>query len=193
MISDKDEIEKTYAKNFYIGERIVANNDGYYDGGQYPKLAFGVRMCGHGIGINVLDKSKRYVCPDCVNRPEEPNEQIHTKYYLQSPLLMAFINGASLPEEHFIRQEANRLADKVISEDFLHTAGTLVGYDPGLLLLLFAKYRPELTAKVRQFVLDIRDDVGAWYEYYCKGKACCTPYRPWESALNCEAVIRTTK
>ena len=47
----------------------------------------------------------------------------------------------------------------------------------------------EMQQSVAKTALDVVDDVGAWSEYYVKGKPYNTRYRPWESGINLEALL----
>ena len=66
--------------------------------------------------------------------------------------------------------------------------GKITGYDPGLLLSLL-KSRSEPAEELERLLLDLRDDAGAWSEYYVDRRPSGTMYRPWESGLNCEALL----
>ena len=44
--------------------------------------------------------------------------------------------------------------------------------------------------KMLHMALDAVDDTGVWVEYYADGAPCGCRYRPYESGINIEAVVR---
>ena len=65
-----------------------------------------------------------------------------------------------------------------------------VGYDYGL--ILYAMLRTGIGEPVELYreTLAIVDETGAWSEYYLDGVPSGTRCRPWESAINLEALLR---
>lgn len=63
------------------------------------------------------------------------------------------------------------------------------GYDYGLLLYNAVKLNHPPKDRVLKKTLGVLDPTGAWVEYYNNDKPYNCRTRPWESAVNIEAVI----
>jgi hypothetical protein len=68
-----------------------------------------------------------------------------------------------------------------------------LGYDYGLMLYNMVKLNIPLKEKVLGKMLDILDPTGAWVEYYDNDVPYSCRTRPWESAINIEAVVEYIK
>ena len=68
-----------------------------------------------------------------------------------------------------------------------------LGYDYGLLLYNLVKLNDPLKEKLVRKTLRLLDPTGAWVEYYDNDKPYNCRTRPWESAMNIEAVIEYIK
>ena len=64
-----------------------------------------------------------------------------------------------------------------------------VGYEYGLLLNALAELELPEAALMYERTLAMTDEVGAWSEYYLNDVPNGTRCRPWESAINLEALI----
>ena len=64
-----------------------------------------------------------------------------------------------------------------------------VGYDLGLAAYAVQRYLPDLSETMLKGMLNLRDSVGAWTEYYVDDKPNGCMYRPWESAINISALL----
>ena len=60
----------------------------------------------------------------------------------------------------------------------------------GFLLLGMDRIRHPQAGALARRTLDLLDPTGAWVEYYADGKPQGTRCRPWESAINCLAILR---
>ena len=67
--------------------------------------------------------------------------------------------------------------------------GKIVGYDLGMLLYALTELHDPLAGPVYTKALQMVDPTGAWAEYYINGVPHLTRCRPWESAINLEAVL----
>ncbi len=68
-----------------------------------------------------------------------------------------------------------------------------VGYDYGLVLYSMLQTGSKGQHEVYRKTLDIVDETGAWSEYYEGEPPGGTRCRPWESAINLEALIKYAK
>ena len=64
-----------------------------------------------------------------------------------------------------------------------------VGYDYGLVLYAMLQTGSVGSGEIYAKTLDIVDEIGAWSEYYLGDVPSGTRCRPWESAINLEALI----
>ncbi|MBE6904115.1 MAG: hypothetical protein E7480_05855 [Ruminococcaceae bacterium] len=186
--NDIEIIEKSFKKNFFVDGVLMCNNPHYYDGVGEPKFRNGIRMCGHGLGVGVLNKNHRYVCFNCYDKPDAPNESYNKLYHLQSPLLMAIYVGSTLIDKEILDGECEKLAQKFLDNGCRCYDEKVVGYDYGIMIYALKDRHPELIEKLKKTIVDMRDDCGAWSEYYLEGLPSGTMYRPWESGINLEAL-----
>ena len=64
-----------------------------------------------------------------------------------------------------------------------------VGYDYGLVLYGMLQTGSEGAGEIYAKTLEIVDEIGAWSEYYLGEVPSGTRCRPWESAINLEALL----
>jgi len=87
-----------------------------------------------------------------------------------------------------------------LAKDFIETGafqgvdaplvpGKIVGYDIGMLLYALTELHDPLAGPVYAKALQMVDPTGAWVEYYINGVPHLTRCRPWESAINLEALL----
>ena len=190
LAADIEAVESTFAGNFYVDGKIAGNNRFYYGEGEQPRFRNGIRLCGHGLGIGVLDKSNRYVCWDCCRKPPRENKEFETIYFLSSPVLMSIYVHSNLPDKELVNRQIDDIAAELVKNNFVYKPDKVVGYDLGVLIYAFRERHAELIPRLKQMVLDMRDDVGAWSEYYVNSLPSGVMYRPWESGINCEALLK---
>ena len=77
-----------------------------------------------------------------------------------------------------------RKTGKISSQD------RILGYDFGMFLYALADCGDPLAADVYDRMMALRDDSGAWVEYYVDGQPSGCRCRPWESGINIEAAIK---
>ena len=189
LTADVSGIEATFGKNFYVDGKIACNNRHYYGEGEQPKFRNGIRLCGHGLGVGVLDKSGRYVCWDCYRKAPRENPEWNTLYFLDSPVLMSLYVDSDLLDKELVDRQIDAIADQLVKNNFVYKPDKVVGYDLGILIYAFRERHSELIPRLRQMVLDMRDELGAWSEYYVDSLPSGTMYRPWESGINLESLL----
>jgi hypothetical protein len=64
-----------------------------------------------------------------------------------------------------------------------------VGYDYGFLLYALTALGDPQAGDLYEKTLSLRDPAGAWVEYYLDHRPAGTRCRPWESAINLEALL----
>jgi hypothetical protein len=66
----------------------------------------------------------------------------------------------------------------------------VTGLDYGMFLYALVTFNHPLKDEVYKKMMSLRDEAGAWVEYYSDGKPMGCRCRPWESAINMEAAIK---
>jgi hypothetical protein len=191
---------RLYRDNFWREGRLLTNNPARLAGGKVPRFRHGVceRCSDEGTvrGIEWTERSPagRYLCPRCLARGP---------YLATSPTIYELLSVSLTPiyfrSSLFILDELRPLVESIARlfeetgrlpsrPDDLH--GTTVGYDYGLLLFALAKLKHPLGDRLYDLSLSLLDSAGAWVEYYLDHHPAGTRCRPWESAINIEALIQ---
>ena len=179
--------------------RLYANRPAFYSEGEEPPVRYGVYQCGHGMGpCACRNPDGVYVCPDCADKTIEglrANED--TRYSLPSAVLMPAVAGSP-----FMRTPSARRCVEEMRRSFLENGsltgrkGRMVGYELGELLLalrFLGMDTPEDTASIAARLMEIRDETGAWVEYYVDGVPTGCMCRPWESGINAAGLTETAR
>jgi hypothetical protein len=173
---------EAYKANFYRDGRLAANNPARRKNLVYAEKRIGVcEACGRFTDL--CSAGGYYVCADCAGkaRPEKRGEI----YYINAvPLTMLYLRTDILrPEE--LRRQISEVEKRLESG-----AGKVVGYEYGMLLNAKLLYGDENARHWLDKLLALVDDSGVYSEYYVDSKPRNCSYRPWESAINAEAVYR---
>ena len=203
------EVRRRFRENFWDGTTVVTNNPTRLDHIEAPRFRHGVcervgpnctlRGNGGPSGIDWLEKdaNNRYQCPVCLALGALPPAQRRTYKLISVSLTPCYLNA-----ELFLPEEMEPLVKRVY-ENF-HETGVLtsrtdaesvsenkrsVGYDYGFILNAMTKTRHRHAEEVYRKTLSIVDETGAWSEYYLDNIPSGTRCRPWESAINLEALI----
>ena len=178
--ADREEIEKCYKARFF-GE------DGTFycncpDSGFAPTIRpGGPLLCGHGLGMGFRNKNGDYVCPDCLNKDLPPffPGLYGRRFSIEAAVLCpAFVGASLIPDD-----TAKKIAEKVLES--LPSRRRFVGYEYGMAL-----YTLGYDADTVDRMMSIKDEFGAWSEYYENGEQAGTRCRPWETAINLTALIK---
>jgi hypothetical protein len=193
-----------YKSNFIEGGKFYANNPNREKVAGTPRFRFG--FCAlHGrdqktplITWTERDEYGRYVCPDCRNKivPLRNPVDHQKRYVLNSVSLIP----AYLESDIFTPDEIKEIIKPGV--ELYKAKGSVpsniegvrsLGYDYGLLLYNLVKLNDPLKEKLVRKTLHILDPTGAWVEYYDNDKPYNCRTRPWESAINIEALIEYLK
>ena len=68
-----------------------------------------------------------------------------------------------------------------------------LGYDYGLFLYAMSMLKHSLRVPALAAMLEVLDETGAWVEYYDNKKPFNCRCRPWESAINIDAIRKLTE
>ena len=194
------EVIALYRYNFWVDGQLVANHPARAaEPGGSPRFRHGVcERCmdeGHfqAIGWTERSASGRYLCPRCLAEgPYEPAQP--RRYFLQSVSLTPLYFGSKI----FSHQELRPVVDAIL--DAYHRTGCLpsrpddergvaVGYDYGFLLYALTELKHPAALELYEKTLSLVDSTGAWVEYYINHQPSGTRCRPWESAINLEALL----
>ena len=183
-----------YRDNFLKKGVLITNNPSRELKIQYPASRFGV--CLHpgdgGYASEVFHfKGPLYFCKECLKKDNSkiiiPEPEI---YNVVSVSLFPFYINAEL----FTATEKEQLLDHVVKY-YLETGkisekNTILGSDYGFFLDGLVAQNHELKDEIYQKMMNLRDETGAWVEYYDNGVPMGCKCRPWESGINIEAAIR---
>jgi len=143
------------------------------------------------------DEYGRYVCPDCRKKivpfhESDPDKRV----FLNSVSLIPSYIGSDIfsPEEvkNIIKPGVEVFRTKGIIPSNIEGIRSL-GYDYGLFLYNMVKLKDPLKEQALHKMLSILDATSAWGEYYDNDKPYNCRTRPWESAINIEALIEYLK
>ena len=148
--------------------------------------------CG-SFGWSGLTPERSYLCTGCLSKGVK-RVKIDRRVSLPSSLLMPAYLGADLPEiKESIVNEVKLLAAAVADTGVAYSvpeAELNVGYDYGLLLFNILYYGLSGQDEVYDKLLDLRDGVNMYAERYIASYPEGTRYRPWETAINIDAMLK---
>jgi len=200
------QVKNNFMDNFWYSDVLWTNNPQRALYATLPRFRHGV--C-ESAGINCLmtkyngivwterNVNNRYVCAACIREEPLPAAEYIT-YNILSVALSPFYMGFTI-----VPYEKLTNAVHAIHRDFMPTAEMIsrmelcdqkneirtVGYDYGFLLTALNKLDMKESQSVYEKTLSVVDEVGSWSEYYLDNKPSGTRCRPWESAINLEALI----
>ena len=213
--AEKQVLESTrdaFRTNFWINGQLITNNPERLKFIEPPRFRHGVcersgpdciisgKKGFGGIDWTERDANGRYQCPVCLALGPLPKAD-HTRYNLISVSLIPLYMKSSL----FSPSELKPMVEKVYSRfektgilscifDTSDSANNRrsVGYDYGFLLnaMLETGMKMNQSEVLYKKTLAVTDSSGVWSEYYDNHLPRGTRYRPWESAINIEALLR---
>jgi len=200
-----------FRDNFWINGQLITNNPERVNLTTIPRFHQGpcerggpdcLVLNSKGVRSGAIwcerDQNNRYQCPACFALGPLP-KVTPVSYHLISPnLVPLYIHSTLLKSEELkpmVEKVYNQYAKTGILSCNIDTAGNnknkgAVGYDYGFLLNAMLETRMGNTEKVYRQTLAVADSAGIWSEYYLNNIPYLTRYRPWESALNIEALLK---
>ena len=183
-----------YRANFFKNGMLITNNPAREPGIQYPPSRFGV--CLHpdhgGYASEVFHfKGSLYFCKGCMDKDNSnvviPEPEV---FNIVSVSLFPFYINAELltvkEKEHLLERvvkyyrETGKISEKNV----------ILGSDYGFFLDGLVNLDHALKDEVYKKMMNLRDNTGAWVEYYDRNLPMGCKCRPWESGVNIEAAIR---
>ncbi len=185
-----EHVRSGFRKNFWHDGELITNNPERAKMAGLPKFRHGVCEAGgpdclmkkyNGIVWTECNVNDRYVCGNCINGKPLPRILPKTYHLLSVSLSPFYMNFRLIPYGQ-LKPVVMKIAGQTEET-------RTVGYDYGFLLAALTKLNmPESSAQYLK-TLSLTDQNGAWSEYYLNGLPNGTRYRPWESAINLEALI----
>ena len=183
-------VKSNFPVNFWHGNTLWTNNPERAKLTELPRFRHGVCEAAgpgclmtrfQGIVWTERNENDRYVCANCISEGLLPRAEPKAYNLLSVALAPFYMNFSIMPYDQ-LKPAVMEILNK---KDEPRT----VGYDYGFLLTALTKLgKPEASA-IYDKTLSVLDQRGAWAEYYLNDQPYGTRCRPWESAINLEAVI----
>lgn len=184
-------VRANFRNNFWHDGVLWTNNPERAKSAELPPFRHGVcESAGsnclmnkyHGIVWTKRNENDRYVCAACLQGETLPRAEVKS-YNLPSVALEPFYMGFSIIPYDQLKNTVLETFNKKKSEN------RLVGYDYGYFLTALTKLNLPESLDVYRRTLSVVDQDGAWSEYYLNDQPSGTRCRPWESAINVEALL----
>ena len=183
-----------YRDNFYRDGKLFINNPQREAKVSYPATRPGV--CLHPDHFDYFTETYHfkgclYFCEDCMRKDNSRVELPPVERFSipSAYLFPIYINAQLLSDS-----EKRALLDEVVAlyrkTGRISSQDRILGYDFGMFLYALADCGDPLAAEVYDRMMALRDDSGAWVEYYVDGQPSGCRCRPWESGINIEAAIK---
>lgn len=195
IASNREVIRQTkaaYLQNFVFNRQIMANNPSRMTIEAMPRYRHGFCAGSHGVLETRRDDGGNYLCPKCIAAGLTFPVIERKTYFLPSlALTPAYFGSTLIPQEildynlSIIKENYKRKGQVSSREDSEIT----IGYEYGFFLYALTKQKDILAERILGDMLSVVDETGAWVEYYHHGLPMGCNYRPWESAINIEAMI----
>lgn len=189
----KQTVASHYQDNFIREGKIMANNPLRMSIAEMPSFRHGVCAGGHGVVYTKKDKNGNYLCPKCILMKKEFPAYEPKSYYIPSIALTPLYIGSALIPEQLLKQNIEAIKTNYTKSGRISSRpgeNLVIGYEYGFLLYALSEYHDPLADKVFEDAMAVVDESGAWVEYYKDDKPMGCRYRPWESAINIEAIIK---
>ena len=186
-----DTVKDNFHKNFMRNNTLITNNPDRTMFAPMPDSRHGV--CENCITVQWTRRTGngRYVCVSCLDKDRLPAVE-PTIYSLQSvSLTPLYFHAATIGKEE-LREQVESIFAEYKRTGCLPSrpdGEVSVGYDYGLLLYAMTEINHPEAQVLFEKTLELADETGAWAEYYRNHQPTGTRCRPWESAINVEALL----
>jgi hypothetical protein len=194
------ETKSQYMTNFWKNGHLLTNNPSRAQIAKLPRFRHGVcERSGPdclvfspkgftGITWTERDSNGRYQCANCLALG--PFTKVEPKIYdLVSVSLTPVYFHSELFKPEQLKPVVNGIIEAFYNTGKMPGASRSVGYEFGLVLYAATRMGDARADYFYNKTLSLADSAGAWSEYYLEDKPQGTRYRPWESAINLEALI----
>ncbi len=185
-------VRESFRENFWRNNRLITNNpERSQDPNLLPTVRHGVCEACVTVQWTVRTDENRYVCLGCL--PKHSLQKAEPKaYMLQSVSLTPIYFQTTLFEEKELLPQVEEIVNAYKETGKLPSrpdSDISVGYDYGLLLYALTELNHPMARDLYEKTIQLADATGSWAEYYRDHKPFCTRCRPWESAINVEALL----
>lgn len=193
--SNKAVIDRTrtaFYYNFISNNQIMANNPSRMTIEEMPAFRHGFCAGSHGVLETRKDENGNYLCPKCIAEGLILPRIERKVYFLPSLALTPEYFDSELISKEILKYNLSLIKENYIRKGKVSSredSNITIGYEYGLFLYALTKNRDELADKILADMMSLIDETGAWVEYYHNGIPMGCNYRPWESAINIEAII----
>ncbi len=190
-----------FLMNFWRDGHVMTNNPSRAQAVEPPRFRHGVcERAGEnclvfpksgfaGITWTERDSNGRYQCANCLLLG--PYIKVEPKLYdLVSVSLTPIYLHSGLVTLPQLQPALEQIIDAYIKTGKMPGANRSVGYEFGLVLYAATRAGHMRAPYFYEKTLSLADAVGAWSEYYLDDKPQGTRCRPWESAINLEALLQ---
>lgn len=186
-------ISGQYIENFVHGGQIIANNPLRMSIEEMPDFRHGVCAGWHGVVYTKKDKNGNYLCPKCSKEKREYPPFERKSVFIPSIALTPYYIGSKLISDQILQQNIDIIRNNYLNSGQISSRKgekKVIGYEYGFFLYALAVLQDPIADKVFEDTMAAVDESGAWVEYYNDGKPMGCRYRPWESGINIEAIIK---
>ncbi len=184
-------VRGAFRDNFLREGRLITNNPARRAAAPMPRARHGVCEHCNTVQWTLRTDNARYVCVDCMDRPPLPAAPPDV-FTLQSVSLTPLYFHSPIFEKDELRPMVEEIVAAYEATGRLPSrpgGDASVGYDYGLLLYALTELGHPAARALYERTLALADPTGAWAEYYRDHRPYNTRCRPWESAINIEAIL----
>ncbi|MEA4917810.1 hypothetical protein [Proteiniphilum sp.] len=193
--SNRAVIESTKAafhNNFISNNQIMANNPSRMTIEEMPAFRHGFCAGSHGVVETRKDENGNYLCPKCIAEGLTLPRIERKVYFLPSLALTPEYFDSKLISTEILKHNLSLIKENYLRKGQVSSredSNITIGYEYGFFLYALTKSRDKLAGKIVADMMSVVDETGAWVEYYHNGVPMGCNYRPWESAINIDAII----
>lgn len=185
-------VRESYRENFWRGEQLITNNpERSRDSQLLPRTRHGVCEACSTVQWTLRTENDRYLCLNCLPKVSLPRAEPKV-YTLPSVSLVPLYFHSRLFRKEELSGQIEEILGTFAETETPSSPGdkrVFVGYDYGLLLYALTELNHPMARALYERTVALADTTGAWAEYYRGTKPSGTRCRPWESAINIEALL----
>jgi hypothetical protein len=205
-----DKTISLFRENFWIDGQLITNNPERLKFTEIPRFRHGVcersgpdcivsgRKGFGGIDWTERDINNRYQCPACLASGPLPKVEPFSYNLISVSLTPLYMHSALFKAEElkpvveriYSQYEKTGILSCIFDSTGSGKSKRTVGYDYGFLLYSMLETGMDKSETIYRKTLSVADSAGVWSEYYDDHIPQGTRYRPWESAINIEALIK---
>jgi hypothetical protein len=199
-----------FRENFWRNGKLITNNPLRLRFTDIPRFRHGVCersgpecIISHGKLFNGIDWTERdinnrYQCPSCLASGPLPKAEPFSYNLISVSLTPLYINSILLKATELkpvVKKVYDNYERTGILSCIFDSTGTeinkrTIGYDYGFLLYSMLETGLEKSETIYRKAMAVTDSSGVWSEYYNSHMPQGTRCRPWESAINIEAMLK---